>query len=260
MNLAPLSSYVSQLELVITIARNAARRRRLSDADSQDFTQTVCVRFIEDDHDRLRRFEGRSALRAYLVVVIDRMLLDWLNKNLGKWRPSVEARRLGATAVDLERLLNRDGYSTDAAIAIVSQGRPDQPEASLRETARRLDRRARRRTVSTDVLDFERAATFADPLVAAEDALDAAHIRQALRVALNQLSREDRRLIVRRFHETQTIHALAEQLRVEPKTLYNQLARALKTLRSSLAAAGVTGPNSVAHSVTKASQELSPAC
>ena len=68
---------------------------------------------FERGYDIIDRFEGRSSLRTYLTVVISRMLLDWRNSKYGKWRPSKAALSLGEHAVDLERLMSRDGYTAD---------------------------------------------------------------------------------------------------------------------------------------------------
>ena len=64
----------------------------------------------------LRRFEGRSSLTTYITVVVQRLFLDRRNRLWGKWRPSAEARRLGPTAVLLERLVSRDGWSAEQAL------------------------------------------------------------------------------------------------------------------------------------------------
>jgi len=45
----------------------------------------------------LAKFEGRSSLRTFLTVVIQRLFLDHRISAWGKWRPSAEARRGGST-------------------------------------------------------------------------------------------------------------------------------------------------------------------
>src|SRR5215208_5464467 len=52
-----------------------------------------------------RRFERRSSLPTYVTVVIQRLFLDYRNRLWGKWRPSSDAKRLGPTAMLLERLV-----------------------------------------------------------------------------------------------------------------------------------------------------------
>src|SRR5882724_8202953 len=108
-----------QLTLLTQAVRDVARVRRLSGADVDDFAQSVHVRFLERSYDIFDRFEGRSSMRTYLMVVVSRMLIDWRNGLYGKWRPSSTAVGLGAHAVDLERLVSRDGYSRDEAAQIL---------------------------------------------------------------------------------------------------------------------------------------------
>ena len=53
------------------------------------------LKLIEDDYRRLRRFEGRSSFATYLATVVQRLFLDFVIGKTGRWRPSVQARRLG---------------------------------------------------------------------------------------------------------------------------------------------------------------------
>ena len=108
-----------QLTLLSDVVRKVARSRRLAPEDAQDFAQIVQVRVLERNYDVFNRFTGRSSLRTYLTVVVTRMLLDWLNSTYGKWRPSAMALRLGPDAVTLDRLIWRDGYTIDEAVAVV---------------------------------------------------------------------------------------------------------------------------------------------
>src|ERR1019366_2147799 len=85
-------------------------RHHLPGVEADDFASHVKLRLIEDDYAILRKFQRRSSLRTYLTVVIQRMFLDYRISAWGKWRPSAEAKRAGAVAVQLEQLMGRDGY------------------------------------------------------------------------------------------------------------------------------------------------------
>ena len=103
---------LQELALLDSVVWAVTRSRRMSPEDAEDFGQSVHLRLAERDYDIFRRFTGRSSLRTYLFVVVHRMLLDWQNHALGKWRPSAAAIRLGPVAVNLERLIDRDQIRT----------------------------------------------------------------------------------------------------------------------------------------------------
>lgn len=58
-----------------------------------------------------------------LVAVVERLSLDFRVERWGRWPPSAVADRLGPAAVLLERLVTRDGYTLQEAMAIAL---PDQ--------------------------------------------------------------------------------------------------------------------------------------
>ena len=101
----------TQLTLLDSVIAAVARVHRLKREDRDDFAQSAHLRLAERRYDVFARFAGRSSLRTFLTVVVTRLLLDWRNGQRGKWRPSAEARRRGTWAVELERLVFRDGYT-----------------------------------------------------------------------------------------------------------------------------------------------------
>ena len=101
--------YLSCLPVIDEVTGQLCRRHRLSSDESDDFRSEVRLHFSQRDFDPLRRFEGRSSLQTYLTVVISRLFLDYRNRLWGRWRPSTEAERLGASAIPIERLVLHDG-------------------------------------------------------------------------------------------------------------------------------------------------------
>lgn len=77
-------------------------------------------------------------------VVVSRLLIDWQNREYGRWRPSLRAVRMGEFAVVLERLIYRDSYRMTEAIQLVSlkTGAPRADE--LQELAAAIAPRLRR--------------------------------------------------------------------------------------------------------------------
>ena len=226
------------LRLLSEIVRNTARTRRLSPEDADDFMQSVHLRLLERDYDVLRQFTGHSSLRTFLTVVVTRMLLDWRNAMWGKWRVSAAARRLGDAAVALERLIHRDGFTTDEAIEILKATRHAPPAGELRVLADAIPPRMRRRFVSDEELPETLGAPFDDPVEAdqRQRAGDQAH--RMLRSAVKRLTPEDQELIRLRYDQGYSVQTISRTLRTQPKTLYRRFERVRRSLRRSLEEAG----------------------
>jgi hypothetical protein len=82
--------YLSCLPVIDEVTAQICRRHRLSADESEDFRSEVRLHFTQPDFDPLRRFEGRSSLRTYLIVVISRVFLDFRNRLSGRCRPSTD--------------------------------------------------------------------------------------------------------------------------------------------------------------------------
>ena len=147
------------------------------------------VRLLERQHDILTRFTGRSSLKTYLTVVVNRMLLDWRNTVYGKWRASASAVRLGPKGVRLERLVYRDGHTLQQAIAILC-AEPDSPTSrELRRFFEQLPERHRRRMVYDDILRDTHGTDFEDPVEAEERQHETRRVSRTLAAAVRRLRR-----------------------------------------------------------------------
>jgi len=205
-----------------------ARTSGLTASHAEDFSQWVHLTLLERDYEPLTRFAGRSTLQTYLTVVVRRLLLDWRNAEFGKWRPSRWARRIGGAAIDLDRLITRDGHRMDEAIAIL-QDRPGAPApAVLRELANRIPRRNRRRYVP--YLEAERPANFEDPVQAEETSIARRKLLGLLKDACQQLSPADRDLLLR-FVRDLPVVTIARLLGVPAKRLYARIDRVVLSMR-----------------------------
>ena len=221
-----------------------SRRHDLRGADAEDFDSRVMLKIIENDYAVIRKFESRCSFQSYIVVVANRMLLDERNHELGKWRPSAEARRLGETAVLLETLLRRDRQTLDQAMqTIQSQGIPV-TRAELDELSSRLpERRHRPRQVSLDEADSCQVAisgaTVAADAEAGERLALAGRIATILRSAIRRLPQRDRVIIRMRFEADMTVAEIARALQIPQKPVYRLLAAHLTKLRRIFTRAGI---------------------
>jgi len=228
----------SDLVLLGEVIRGVIRRGRLSPADAEDFSQSVQLKLLETGYEAFARFDGRSSLRTYLTTVVWRLLLDWRNAAYGKWRPSAAARRLGAEAVRLDRLINRDGLTVEEAIQVASRAHAASPDRVLRHITDRLPPRRRTVFVADDVLHLV-AREFPDPVEARERAAKTRQTRIALGQAFNQLKPEERRLMSLRFRQSLTVREIAGLLNVDAKRLYRTFDRLVGKLRRDMGASGV---------------------
>lgn len=219
------------------------RRHHLRDADAEDFGQFTKLKLIENDYAILRKFEGRSELRTFLSVVIHRLLLDYRNHILGKWRPSAEAKRLGASAVALETLLHRDRRPLEEAVQTIRATGTESTDTDLHELAARLPRRpARPRDVAIDELTTEPAGE--DDAEGAAIASDRRRLAECVahivRDTIDHLPPEDRAILRMHFIGGMTVARIARALNIEQKPLYPRLLRHFATIKRALTAAGIT--------------------
>jgi RNA polymerase sigma factor (sigma-70 family) len=224
-----------QLTLLDSVIAAVARGHRLNREDRQDFSQSVHLHLAERDYDIFVRFAGRSSLRTFLHVSVSRLLLDWRNAQRGKWRPSAAARRRGTWAVELERLVYRDGHPPSEAVAHLAR-RPDAPDAGA--LARLLgDLPVRHKRVLNTLIGDLPDRRVEDYVEAEERRRRRSEIARAVAGALRALPADQRRLIALRYGRGLKIGDIARAHRVPPTVLYRRVERAMRTLRLATLAA-----------------------
>ena len=230
--------FSSNLPCIQQAIRMVVRRRRLSADEGEDFSGHVMLRLLENDRAVLRRFEGRSSLRTFLIVTIDRMLLDYRVSRWGKWRASAEAHRLGAIALLLERLVYRDGLSLSEAGEMLRLHHGVTPGAAeLDALFARLPVRRSRQFVSERALDGI-AGQGESPDVCLSRPYVARTVK-ALGRAVERLGAEERSLVSMHFSEGRSIADIARVQRVDQRALYRRLQAVLARLRSDLEQQGI---------------------
>lgn len=233
--------YLAHRETIEKVIDLVCRRNRMGSTDAEEFAGTVRLKLIDSDYAILRKFQSRSSLRTFLVAVVQRLYLDYRNGMWGKWRPSAEARRMGGTAMLLERLIHRDGMSFDEAAQVLESNHQLRLAPGEVETIRRrLPPRVPRVFVSEEALDGLPAS---DPggesaMLRQEGEVAGRSVCEALESALRSLEPEDRLLVTLHFYEGLTIARIARMQQVEQKPLYQRLGKALARLRGSLLSQG----------------------
>jgi RNA polymerase sigma factor (sigma-70 family) len=244
----PLTGGFSDDELLshLAVAERAVAfvcaRHRLTGDEADDFSSHVTLRLLDDDRAILRKFAGRSSIRTYLGVVIERLFLDYRTAAWGKWRPSAEATRRGETAILLERLLSRDGYTFEEAYEVLTTNYGvTVSRAGIEELAARLPVKVKRRFEGEASLGVV-ADTHSSP---EETLVDRARATRELEVAAllkrttAELSPRDQLLLALRYEDGRTVAEIAAVLREDQKRLYRHYDSLLRDLRSRLESRGV---------------------
>jgi RNA polymerase sigma factor for flagellar operon FliA len=227
-----LSAHLTTVQEAIRVV---CRLQNLSADDAEELSSLVYLKLLQGNGAVLRRFRGDSSLRTFLIVVVKRVLLDcWIARN-GKWRPSTDARRLGEVAMELERLVYREGMSlAEAAETVrISRGVTDTDD-ELAFMLSLLPARPTRRFVSDATLAAVATAD-ADPLERLINHSGPSRMAQ-VKAALGSLSPDDRLLLSLRFAHNLTVREIALRRGLDPKALYRRFERMLRQLRGYIGA------------------------
>jgi RNA polymerase sigma factor for flagellar operon FliA len=235
--------FLSQLPVINDVVAQVCRRHRLSAGEAEDFAAEVRLHFIDRNYEPLGKFKGKCSLRTYLTVLVQNYFYDYRNRLWGKWRPSAEARRLGPSAVLLERLIIRDGWGLEQAIEVLRTNHGIAMDPSLSMLAVKLaQRQPGRQFVSEREADtIESPAPGPDVnIVRAEQDFLAKRALAALDRARQTLDADERLILKMRYDDGISVADIARALGLNQKKLYRTIERILATLRTRFEAEGVS--------------------
>lgn len=237
--MATQNLYTEHADTIESVLAYTRRAHRLSADDGDEFSSWARLKLLEDDCAILRKFQNLSTFKTFLVTVIQRLFLDWRIKEWGKWRPTADARRLGPVAIELERLVLRDGIDFgQAAQMLVSKG----TAASIGECDEawvQLKQRPRRQRTSSDAL-LEMPAPHHNPVEDDERRVQTVKILAALRAAMSELPPADHLIVKLRYEDQFTVARIAKVVDAEQKQLYRRFEQLWKQLRASMKAKGIS--------------------
>jgi RNA polymerase sigma factor (sigma-70 family) len=236
----PADLYTSHKDTIEAALAAACRSHRLAPDAADEFCSWARLRLLDHDQAILRKFEGRSTLRTFLLTVVQRLYLDWRNAEWGKWRPSAEAHRLGPVAIELERLVLRDRLSySEAAQTLAARGLATEPACDAMWV--RLPQRPRRRRVAEAALaGLPAHGQASDGVDEDEQDAEAQRVGEALERALLDLAPTDRVLIQLRYWSSFQVSRIARLTGEDQKALYRRFERLTAELKRSLGAQGVS--------------------
>lgn len=239
----PETTYLEHLAAIQRIAAFVATSHGCNVDETAEFVQEVCFRLLDKDYDIIRKFKGDSKFTTYLHTVILNMFRACRTEQFGKWRPSADARRLGPKAVELERLLSRDGCTYREAVSILTT------QSGGLFTLREIEALYLQLPVRTPRPKLVSDETVSDVVAVdgdAEDRAEADDRARALRRAVEVLElhiksfKAEERLILRmRFHDARKASDIARVLGVDQKKIYKQVDKLCNQLRRALEAAGI---------------------
>lgn len=246
----PRRLFEEKLPLIERVIAYVCRRRGLVGDEAEEFASWARIKLLENDCAILSKFGGRSTLKTFLVTVVTNLFKDYRIAKWGRWRPSAMARRLGVVAVQMERLVHRDGIGFDQAAETLQRNfGVRETMAELADLVGRLPARTSRRV---DGVEDEGELARLSP--AARETADgtqervrrserqeqAAEVERCLARAFAELDPEDRVILQLRFEQEMTVAAISRTLDLEQKPLYRRIDRCLKTIRDCLERDGVT--------------------
>ncbi len=174
------------------------------------------------------------------MTVVQRLYLDWRNKEWGKWRPSAAARRTGPVAIELERLILRDHLRFDEAVEHLRARDVAQSTAECAAVWAELPQRPSRRPASETELDHVAAPAALDPVAVDEGRERAERAGAALTEVLSALDAADHLVIRLRFQDGFTVARIAQLIGQDQKALYRRIESLLTRMRQAMLARGVS--------------------
>jgi RNA polymerase sigma factor (sigma-70 family) len=242
---------VDNLDVVERAIRFAARRYRLDPSNAEELDGVVKLRLVENDYAILRAHEGRSSFRTYIGVVVQRMALDYCIHLWGKWHSSAEARRLGALAVDLEKLLHRDGRTLEEAVTILRARNEGVTLEALKALQARLPPRTPRPgPVFMDDDEFNEMPAHSedtDEQAFADERRRASQkISTVVSAFMAALPAQDRTILQLRYEGRVSVAQIARSFALDQKRMYERIDRLLLAMRRELEGAGLTWRGDVA--------------
>jgi RNA polymerase sigma factor (sigma-70 family) len=235
--------FLASLPVIDDVTAQICRRHRLIATEAEDFRSEVRLHFIDRNYAVLRGFEGRSSLSTYVIVVIQRLFLDYRNRLWGKWRPSADARRLGPTGILVERLVVRDGWSFDQVVESLRVNHGIDLDEALYALCVKAAKRgpARQFVAEEEAGAVESSGPAPDVnVVRAEQDFLAKRVQSALDRARQALEPEERLILKMRFEDATPIADIARALHLNQKRLYRTVERLLTRIGASLEAEGIS--------------------
>jgi len=235
--------YLTHQRTIERILRFIARRHRCDQDEAEDFAAWARLKLVDNDSAILAAYQGRADMGSYLLVVVQRLFLDYRISKWGPWRPSAEAKRLGPLAVRLETMLVRDRLSFEEAFQTLRARDSELSRDALEDLRARLPLRFTRRPEGEGALQTMAASgpSADEEMIEAEIAERKRRAGAAAFELLQQLEPQEQLILRLHYVEQMRIADVARTLHLDARRLYRRIEGLLADLRRGLAARGLTG-------------------
>lgn len=216
----------------------ACRRYGLRPDEAEELESIVKLKLIENDYAILNAYERRSSFATFISIVVQRMAIDFRVHEWGKWHASAEAKRIGPLAIDLERLLHREGRTIEEAATILRESRE-----TVEQLAARLPARApRRRDVAIEEAEpaaVTRPADAEELVFAGERRKTSERVSAIVSALLSRVPDDEQLILQLRFEGGMTVAQISRALQIDQKLTYRRIERRVRELKEELLRAGV---------------------
>ncbi len=229
--------YLQHLTYIDRMVAHLAGRCSLTLEEKEDFGSALHVKLMDRDYESLRRFKGECGFKSYLATVIANFFKDYRNKELGKWRPSASARRLGSAATTLERLTHRDGYTLQEAINfMLVDPNVHESEKELTLLFEKLPLRAPRAQMvgnPSEIIPDQNPDPAASMMEKERDVLRSNAV-SAVKRFMDDLDPSERILVNMHYREDVKVSRIARALGLDQRKLYRRMDVIRDTLKTML--------------------------
>lgn len=212
--------------------------------EPDDLAQNIYLKLIENDYHIIRSFQGKSSFTTYLYTVINRLFLDYMRSKKGRWRPSERSKELGPIAVQLEGLMQRDGYSlSEASRILIENHHINVSETELESLGSQLPPRQSRPTEDCSEEALEDVPSVSGTLLDEVEVkrLDTLQhgVENLLEKSSANLPDEDRVILRMRFEDDIPISKIARIMKVDRSVLDRRIQKILAGFKQNILAAGI---------------------
>jgi RNA polymerase sigma factor (sigma-70 family) len=235
-------------DLIIKVCRKYRK-------NEDDFSSYVFEKLTANDYKKIRTFKGKASPRTFMTGVISRLAIDFHRTIEGRRKVSEKAKTLGRAAIELEKLVLDDGYSTDQAIVIlvensdysISKDNAYKIASELKLDKKSTERKEKRSaknpsTGSLEVLEYISNTKSISPekvlikeeILNKKDKIDKLVIKM-----IEKLTNEERLIIKMKFYsDGKPVSAIARVLNRERNYIDEKIKRIVREFKKNLLSMG----------------------
>ncbi len=235
-------------QMITDVVERSRRKLGADEEEGETVESKVKFKLYANNFEIIRNFRRESSFPAYLRTIVQRTFHDLRAERFGKWHHSAAAERLGPLAMDLERMIYREGHTPSEAISVLLTSHPEISRTTLEKTLEALPIKPRRPSMVSMKDIEEMISTDSDSdilMITGERFRLSERVAALVRRFMDELEDTDRKLLQFLFERDLKISTISRMLMKDQKGLYRRRDELLARLRSELEKAGI-GPKDAA--------------